>query len=49
VPTIKGVTDAPTFKVTHSLSEGNFGKAVERTCAREGVPFDSDLFNELTG
>ena len=30
-------------------STGDFLEDVKRACAREGVPFDNDLYNELAG
>ncbi len=30
-------------------STGDFVEDVKRACAREAVPFDNDLFSELTG
>ena len=30
-------------------SHGDFAEDVKRACARETVPFDNDIFNELAG
>ncbi len=44
---ISKVSDISVGRSDYSI--GDFAEDVKRTCAREGVDFDNDTFNELVG